>query len=54
MDHFNAQWHNNQLEIEIPQLPKIYSNAGEAFTAPMHKLVKKYADVFEKPGKPVA
>ena len=36
------------------QLSKIYDGAGEAFTAPMHDLVNKYADVFTKPGRPVA
>ena len=40
--------------MEILQLPMIADNAGEAFSAPMHELVNKYADVFTKPGKPVA
>ena len=45
---------NNQLELEIPQLPKISDDVGAAFTAPMHELVNKYADVITKLGKPVA
>ena len=52
--HFNAKWQNNQLELELPQLPKIADDAGIAFTEPMKELVNKYADVFSKPGKPVA
>ena len=44
----------NQLCMEIPQLSKISDDTGEAFTAPMRELVNKYADVFTKPGKPVA
>ena len=52
--YFNATWYNNQLEMEIPQLSKIYDDAGEAFTAPLSELLNKYADVFTKPGKPVA
>ena len=54
MAHFNAKWNSNQLEMEIPHLQKIYDNAGEAVTAPMHELLNKYADVFTKPDKPVA
>ena len=48
--HLNAKWHNNQLELEISQLPKIFNNASKFFTAPMHKLVNKYADDFIKLG----
>ena len=40
--------------MEIPQLFKTYYNASEAFMAHMYKSVNKYADVFTKPGKPVA
>ena len=40
--------------MEITKLPKISDDAGEAFTAPMPKLVNKYANVLTKPGKPVA
>ena len=54
LDHFNAQWYNNQLEKEIYPLLKVANDTGEAFIAPMYGLVNKYADVFTKPGKPVA
>ena len=40
--------------MEIPQLPKIIYYASEAFIAHMHEFLDKYADVFTKPGKPVA
>ena len=40
--------------MSVPQLFKIYYDAGEASTAPMHELLNKYADIFRKPGKPVA
>ena len=52
--HFNAKWYNNQLELEIPQLSKIFYDAGEAFTAPMRELLSKYTDVFTEPCKPGA
>ena len=48
LGHFNAIWHNNQLDLEITQLPKIFYYTVEAFTAPMYKLVNKYADAFRK------
>ena len=53
-DHFNAEWYNKQLNLELPQLPKIAVDTGGAFTAPMRELIYKYADVFRKPGKPIA
>ena len=40
--------------MDISQLYKICNGAGEAFTAPMHEFVDKDADIFTKPGKPVA
>ena len=40
--------------MEIYLLPKIDCNAGEAFKAFVRELPTKYADVFTKPGKPVA
>ena len=49
--HFNAQWHNNQLDLEIPHLSNISNDAGEAFIGPIHELVQKYMDVFTNPGK---
>ena len=52
--NFNAKWYNNYLKIEINLLHKISDDAGEAFTAPMRESFNKYADVFIKPGKPVA
>ena len=52
--YFNVKWHNNQLDLEIPQLPKIADDTSEAFKAPMHELVNNYANVFTKPSKPVA
>ena len=52
--HFNVQWYNNQLDLEVPQLPKIFDNSGEAYIASMRDLVNKYAEVSIKPGKPVA
>ena len=52
--YFNAKWYNNQLDLEVPQISKISNDSSEAFTAPMHELVYKYADIFAKPGKPVA
>ena len=47
--HFNAKWHNSQLNLELPQLPKITEDIGEALAAPMYQLVKTYADVITKP-----
>ena len=32
----------------------VFDDAGEAFTAPIHELVNNYADIFTKPGKPIA
>ena len=48
--HFTAKWHNNQLELEINQVNKIYNDYAEAFKASMFELVNKCADVFTKPG----
>ena len=39
--------------MESPPLLNISDDSGEAFTAPMHDLLNKYANVFTKPGKPV-
>ena len=52
--HFNAQWYNDQLELQLPQLPRIADNADKAIFAPMHELNNKYTDVLAKPSKPVA
>ena len=52
--HFNGRWQNNQLGLDITQISIISDNTGKAFTAPMRELVNKYADVFTKPGKPIA
>ena len=51
--HFNAAWHNSQLELQIFQLAKIANDSGEAFTGPMRELLNKYADVLTKPGKSI-
>ena len=52
--YFYAKEYNIQKKLQILQLPKISEDFGRAFTVPMLKLVNKYADVFKKPGKPVA
>ena len=52
--HFNAKWYGYQLDMKIPQSPKILDDAGKAFTAHMHELLNKYADILIKPGKLVA
>ena len=54
MAHFNTKWHNNQLELEIPNLPKIYDNSGEVFTTPIYNLISKYDAILTNPGKPIA
>ena len=54
LDHFNKKWHNNQLKLELPQLPNIFGDAGEAFKAPMRELFNKYGNSFTKLGKLVA
>ena len=54
MAHFNAKCHNNQLELEITQLSKIFDASGVFFTVPMRNLVNKYADIFTTPSKPIA
>ena len=40
--------------MEIPQLPKIADDTGEAFTDPTSDFLNKYAAVFTKPGRPIA
>ena len=54
LSHFNAKWYNNQLDMELPRPFKIAHNASKSFTAPICKLVNKYADVFTKPSKYIA
>ena len=52
--YINSKYHNNQLELDIPQLPKTADDAGKAFIAPMCELVNKYKDVLTMPGNLVA
>ena len=40
--------------MEVTQHPKIFDDAGEAFTASMCELVNKYANIFTTLRKPLA
>ena len=39
--------------MELLQFTKISDDAGEAFIAPIHNLVNKFAKFFMNPAKPV-